>query len=89
MTIGAATADNDTDTQLSAYTLDFTSSGAPVTLAFSATSGGVGDNIDVILTNVAIAGVPEPSTWAMMLLGFTGLGFAGYRATRNSVTIAA
>ena len=23
-------------------------------------------------------GVPEPSTWAMMLLGFAGLGFAGY-----------
>jgi T5SS/PEP-CTERM-associated repeat protein len=23
--------------------------------------------------------VPEPSTWAMMLLGFAGLGFAGYR----------
>jgi PEP-CTERM motif-containing protein len=22
-------------------------------------------------------GVPEPSTWAMMLLGFVGLGFAG------------
>ncbi len=27
--------------------------------------------------------VPEPSTWAMLLLGFAGLGFAGYRrATR-------
>jgi len=24
--------------------------------------------------------VPEPSTWAMMLLGFAGLGFAGARA---------
>lgn len=23
--------------------------------------------------------VPEPSTWAMMLLGFVGLGYAGYR----------
>jgi hypothetical protein len=23
--------------------------------------------------------VPEPSTWAMMLAGFAGLGFAGYR----------
>jgi PEP-CTERM motif len=27
--------------------------------------------------------VPEPSTWAMMLLGFAGLGFAGYRRTRK------
>jgi hypothetical protein len=24
-------------------------------------------------------GVPEPSTWLMMLLGFAGLGFAGHR----------
>ncbi|HEY6733762.1 MAG TPA: PEP-CTERM sorting domain-containing protein, partial [Roseiarcus sp.] len=24
------------------------------------------------------AAVPEPSTWAMLLLGFAGLGFAGY-----------
>jgi hypothetical protein len=27
--------------------------------------------------------VPEPSTWAMMLLGFAGLGYAGVRARRR------
>jgi hypothetical protein len=27
--------------------------------------------------------VPEPSTWAMMLLGFAGLGYAGYRRARE------
>jgi hypothetical protein len=26
--------------------------------------------------------VPEPSTWAMMLVGFAGLGFVGYRRAR-------
>ena len=26
--------------------------------------------------------IPEPSTWAMMLLGFAGLAFAGYRRAR-------
>jgi hypothetical protein len=32
----------------------------------------------------AIGGaVPEPSTWAMMLVGFAGLGFAGYRRARE------
>jgi hypothetical protein len=33
--------------------------------------------------------VPEPSTWAMMLVGFAGLGFAGFRASRNGATFAA
>ena len=27
---------------------------------------------------------PEPSTWAMMLLGFAGLGFAGYRKVKGA-----
>jgi PEP-CTERM motif len=27
--------------------------------------------------------VPEPSTWAMMLLGFAGLGFVGYRQAKK------
>ena len=31
-----------------------------------------------------VAGVPEPATWAMMGLGFVGLGFLGYR--RNKTT---
>jgi hypothetical protein len=29
--------------------------------------------------------VPEPSTWAMMLVGFAGLGYVGYRARNRSV----
>jgi hypothetical protein len=31
----------------------------------------------------ASSGVPEPSTWAMMVLGFAGLGFAGYRKAKT------
>jgi PEP-CTERM motif len=34
-------------------------------------------------------GVPEPSTWAMMGLGFAGLGFVGFRrARKTAVSIA-
>jgi hypothetical protein len=29
-------------------------------------------------------GAPEPSTWAMMVLGFAGLGFLGYRKTAKA-----
>jgi hypothetical protein len=36
-------------------------------------------------TSGAASAVPELSTWAMMLLGFAGLGFAGYyRANRRN-----
>ncbi len=28
--------------------------------------------------------IPEPTTWAMMLLGFAGLGYAGYRKARRA-----
>ena len=36
-----------------------------------------------------VAAVPETSTWAMMLLGFAGLGYAGYRRTWKGSTMAA
>jgi PEP-CTERM motif len=32
--------------------------------------------------------VPEPSTWAMLLLGFTRLGIAGYWASRRTAAAA-
>lgn len=34
---------------------------------------------DVLKVSAVIAAVPEPSTWAMMIIGFAGLGFAFYR----------
>ena len=35
--------------------------------------------------DLAIGGaVPEPSTWVMLLVGFAGLGFAGYRASQRT-----
>lgn len=35
------------------------------------------------------AAVPEPSTWAMMALGFASLGFAGLSRSRKRVEVAA
>lgn len=34
-------------------------------------------------TITTVAAVPEPATWAMMILGFFGLGFIGYRRKQN------
>jgi PEP-CTERM motif len=42
---------------------------------FDSISGGV------TVTPFTPGGVPEPSTWAMMLVGFAGIGFLGYRKT--------
>jgi len=36
-----------------------------------------------LLDSVSITGVPEPATWAMMILGFAGLGYAGFRSARR------
>jgi hypothetical protein len=40
------------------------------------------------LDNFSYTTVPEPATWAMMLLGFAGLGFAGYRKAKSGAAIA-
>jgi hypothetical protein len=59
-------------------------SGGPIkTIEFelTASGGGVGDNGDFALGTASLSSaIPEPSTWAMMLLGFAGLDFAGWRA---------
>ena len=41
------------------------------------------DNVDLEQTS-GVGAVPEPSTWAMMLLGFAGLGYMAFR--RQSIT---
>ena len=48
-----------------------------------------GPNIDLTIVSyggdfVLGGAVPEPSTWAMMLVGFAGLGFAGHRSARQT-----
>jgi hypothetical protein len=55
------------------------------TLTFAVVQGTGSQNtgLDVNLTT----SVPEPSTWAMMLLGFCGLGFA-FRQTRRKASLA-
>ena len=46
---------------------------------------GTGPNQNFTLV-IGAAAVPEPSTWAMMLLGFAGLGFLGLRSAAGRRT---
>ena len=38
-------------------------------------------NVDMV---VNVAAVPEPSTWAMMILGFAGIGYVTYRRRKTA-----
>jgi PEP-CTERM motif len=54
-------------------------------LAVGAGGDGQGQgNGSVIIETVSGGAVPEPSTWAMMLLGFCGLGYAVWRRSRRT-----
>jgi hypothetical protein len=57
-------------------TLQFTLSGS-TTLSF--TSLDVATPYGPVIGDVSISAVPEPATWAMMVLGFLGVGFMAYR----------
>jgi hypothetical protein len=48
----------------------------------------VGDNFSLQVAQLT-ADVPEPSTWAMMLLGFAGVGFMAYRRKSKPALMAA
>lgn len=52
---------------------------------FFLTSDAVRDDTGSYL--VRISAVPEPATWAMMILGFVGIGYMAYRR-RNQIALA-
>jgi hypothetical protein len=68
--------------------------GGSITSGDVAPGGSVeGHALYIVLTGtiagpVAVAAVPEASTWAMMALGFGLLGLVGYRKTRSDNALA-
>jgi hypothetical protein len=55
------------------------SSGGDPNVLFAADIVGKSGNTGAVGGSDLVAGVPEPSTWAMMILGFMGVGFLAYR----------
>ena len=60
-----------------------TATGTSEILTFESVNMGGQPSYGNEITNVSLSAVPEPATWAMMLLGFAGLGFAGFRRAKN------
>jgi PEP-CTERM motif len=46
--------------------------------------GALGDAYGAAFVNESVSAVPEPSTWAMMLIGFATVGFGAYRRTARA-----
>ena len=61
----------------------FTGSLSDPTFVPGTYSGANGESLTI--TDITAA-VPEASTWAMMILGFLGLGFMAYRRKQNAPT---
>ena len=60
------------------YSFDLDTGSAVLTqLHFGVSDGNFADNSGSF--TIEVSAVPEPSTWAMMILGFAGLGFMAYR----------
>lgn len=69
---------NNLDTTFAPFGFSFSASGSSTEIAFQDLSPTA--SIDGILDNASVtAAVPEPATWAMMILGFLSVGFAAYR----------
>jgi hypothetical protein len=75
-------------THIYSFNLD-TGSAIPTLLHFGVNDAIFSDNtgaFTIVVTQLAAA-VPEPSTWAMMILGFAGVGFMAYRRRNVSAVL--
>jgi hypothetical protein len=71
------------------YTFDGTGLGVGTEFTFSNLPGtpSVFTNDEQGAYQMQVAAVPEPSTWAMMIIGFVGLGFGFYRRSKKGATL--
>jgi Protein of unknown function (DUF642)/PEP-CTERM motif len=60
-------------------TFGFTIGPGVTSTVLSFTSQDTNSPYGPVIGGVSISAVPEPSTWAMMVLGFAGIGFVTYR----------
>ena len=67
--------------------VDFTATAPSATITFA--GNAVGSNLLSGIDNLVVSSVPEPATWATMLLGMFGIGALMRQARRRTVAAAA
>jgi hypothetical protein len=67
---------------------DFSSGFIDPLISFDPAFGLQPFQLDINVGNTPLSAVPEPSTWAMIILGFAGVGFMGYRRSRKNEGLA-
>jgi PEP-CTERM motif len=70
---------NETASSFTNGTFTFVGTGSDTLIISAQTNPSEWFVDDVSVTGAAVGAVPEPSTWAMMILGFAGVGFMAYR----------
>lgn len=75
---------SESQTPWTLQTMDFVATGTSEVLNFMAIGTPAGGPPVALLSDVSLSAIPEPATWALMVLGFGGLGFAAYRRTKRS-----
>jgi hypothetical protein len=72
------------DTLTFSAQFDLFSSSPIFTYQLQADTFGVDNDLILGSSTAPASGIPEPSTWTMMLIGFASLSYAGYRASRRA-----
>jgi hypothetical protein len=85
---GPTDAFTDTSTSWQTHTYQFTATSASETIAFTGTSTGPNEATAIDNLNLTAA-VPEPATWAIVILGFGGLGAMLRRSSARKAGVAA
>jgi len=72
------------EVRLDMYTISFGNIGTLNSIDLIGNNAANGEPFIAGLTGALVtSAVPEPSTWAMMILGFCGVGFMAYRRKQN------
>jgi hypothetical protein len=82
--IGPVPNNGDSTTQAGSQYVNFDAVGGSFSQVEFLSTGHAFE-LDNVAINSTVSSVPEPATWAMMVLGFFGVGFMAYRRKSQNI----